>query len=111
LGRFEFKKRQKPTYLDTCAEWDVIQSYKTITVPLLKNGSISNSVRIKDKYVSVKEICAFAALTQLIMHACSKEPKYKDELQAVEHSFVHYAQILSSGEKSFALIIFHVHQY
>jgi len=95
----ESKKRRKPTYLDACPEWDAIQSYKAITVPLLKNGSISNSVRIKGKYVSVKETCAFDALTQLIMHACSKEPRYKDELQAIEHSFVQLCiNILKRGK-------------
>lgn len=86
-------------YLDTCPEWNAVQSHKTITVPLLKNGSLCNSVRIKNKYVTVKETCAFDAVIQLIMHACGKEPTYKDELQMIEHPFVQLCiNILKRGK-------------
>lgn len=36
----EPKKRRKPTYLDACPEWNIIQSHKNIVVSLLKNGSL-----------------------------------------------------------------------
>jgi hypothetical protein len=101
-------KKRKPTYLDACPEWNVVQSHKTITVPLLRNGSLCNSVRINDKYIAVKETCAFDALMQLIMHACGKESRYKDELQTIEHSFVQFCiNILKRGKIVYADYIAH----
>lgn len=95
----ESKKRRKPTYLDACPEWNVIQSHKTIIIPLLKNGNLCNSVRINNKYVSVKETCAFDALVQIIIHACGKEHRYKDELLVIEHPFIQLCiNILNRGK-------------
>jgi len=98
-GLNDKSKKRKPTYLYVCPEWNVIQSHKAIFVPLLKNGNLCNSVRINDKYISVKETYVFDILVQLIVHACGKEPRYRDELLAIKHPFVQLCiSILNRGK-------------
>lgn len=98
-GLSDESKKRKPTYLDACPEWDVVQSHKTIAIPILKNGSLCKNVCINKKYISIKETCAFDALVHLLIHACGKEKQYKEKLQAVEHPFVKLCiNILNRGK-------------
>lgn len=102
-GLGESNKKKKPNYLDTCSDWDYVQSHKAIEIPILKNGNLCDSMQIDGKFISIKETCAFDSLIQLITHAIGKEYRYKEAVQHLDHPVIKLAiSILNRGKISSA---------
>lgn len=74
-------------------------------------------MRTNDSYISVKETCAFDSLVQLIMHACGKENKYKEELQTIKNNLfielclniLNRGKIVSANYNKRAIILKNTH--
>ncbi|KMQ93232.1 kda protein in nof-fb transposable element [Lasius niger] len=63
------KKRAKPSYLDTCPEWEYIKDTKVCKLPVLKNGLFCDSIIMGKFRLNVKNTCAFDSPFQVIMSA------------------------------------------
>jgi len=50
-------KWPKSNYLTPCADWDFIETNKTIGIPLLKNGSLCNATTVDKEQILVRETC------------------------------------------------------
>lgn len=78
------KKKKRPNYMDPFPDWDLVQSHKFVDIPLLRNGNVCDSIKFKDKYVSVRNTCAFDSFVQILAHAIGKERIYKSSIQDYE---------------------------
>ena len=67
-------------------------------IPILRNSSLCDSLKIKDKHVCVRNTCAIDSLIQLLAHAIG-EKFYKNFIQDFQYPVLNLAQqILICGK-------------
>jgi len=93
------KKRRKPSYLDKCPEWDYIKSARDQNIPLIRNGSISKSVTMDKKIISINQTCAFDAILHLVASAIATIKRYEENIKFSENRIISLAlSILHTGK-------------
>jgi len=93
------EKTKRPTYMDPFPDWDLVQSHKFVNMPLLRNGNLCDSIKLKNKYVCVRNTCAFDSVVQLLSHAIGKEKFYKNVIEDSQLPVLKLAQnILIHGK-------------
>jgi len=75
-------KRLKSNYLTPCADWDFIETNKTIGIPLLKNGSLCNATTVDKGQILVRETCAFDSIFQIVASGMGMCSVYKIDMIA-----------------------------
>jgi len=66
-----------------CADWDFVETNRTIGIPLLKNGSLCNAVIINKEYIVVRETCAFDSIFQIVASSMDMYSIYKTNMTAL----------------------------
>jgi len=54
---------KKESYLDKCPEWDNIESQEVIFIPVVKNGNLCQSVKLKGEIIMMRNTCALLHIT------------------------------------------------
>lgn len=86
------KKRRKPTYLDSCPEWDYIKNTKVSKLPSFKNGLLCQPIIMGNVRLNVKRTCAFDTLFQLIMCAMASNQVYCESLEKSTNQTIQLAR-------------------
>jgi len=76
-------KRLKPNCLMQCADWDFVETNRTIGIPLLKNGSLCNAAIINKEHIVVRETCAFDSIFQIVASSMDIYSIYKTNMTAL----------------------------
>lgn len=76
--------------MDSFPDWDLVQSHKFVGIPLLRNANVCDSIKFKDKYISVRNTCASILSYQKI---------YKSSIQDFELPILKLAQNMLTREK------------
>lgn len=93
------KKRRKPSNLDKCPEWDYIKLARHQNIPLIRNGSISKSVTIDKKVISVYQTCAFDAILHLVASGIATIKSYEENIKLSGNCTINLAfSILQAGK-------------
>lgn len=58
----------------------------------MRNGSLCDSIKIKDKHMCIRNTCAIDSLIQLLAHAIGKEKLYKNFIQDFQYPIFNLAQ-------------------
>lgn len=90
---------KRKIYLDKCPEWDSVQSSHTIAIPMMRNGNLSESVRLQGQNVMIRNTCAFDALLHITVHVIGMHNKYKHILQQIDDGFLKLALKIASQGK------------
>lgn len=89
------KKRKKPSYLDTCPEWEYIKNTKILKLPAFKNDLLCEPVVMERFKLNLKRTCAFNSLFQVIMSAMASNQVYCETVEKSNNDIIQLAlQIL-----------------
>lgn len=94
------KKRIKPSYLDTCPEWEYIKDTKISKLSAFKNGLFCEPINMKQFKLNIKNTCAFDSLFQVIMSAMASNRIYYEILEKSNNRTIRLTlKILTSKQK------------
>lgn len=86
------KKRRKPSYLDTCPEWDCIKNTKVAKLPSFKNGLFCQPVIMGNLRLNLKRTCAFDTLFHLVVSAMASNHVYSKALEGSTNRTIQLAR-------------------
>lgn len=73
----KFSSVKRHTYLEKCPEWDSVDSKDTVFIPIIKNGSLCNPIKIQNKTIMIRNTCLFDALLHITAYIISTHHDYK----------------------------------
>lgn len=84
--------------MESFPDWDFVQSHKFISIPILKNGNMCDSIKLKNKYICIRNTCAFDSFVQILAHAIAEEKMYKSYVQDLQQPILKMVQNILRGK-------------